>query len=179
MNLSAIEPPKHSNLYSAIDHVPDFPMPGIMFYDISRVLSTRMEDAISEMVALYSKEEWDSIDLIGSIDARGFIFASALAMHTDKNIVMIRKAGKLPPPLVSYKYDLEYGTDTLEMRHGNGNVLLADDVLATGGTLKAAAELCKKSGYHVNGFATFIDLRFLNNFTWQGLQCRSVLQYEE
>ena len=75
-------------------------------------------------------------------------------------------------------YDLEYGTATLHLKHGQGNVIVVDDVAATGGTLYAAADLCVAAGYNVKGFMTLIDLKFLNDFSWNGLNVRSVIQYE-
>jgi adenine phosphoribosyltransferase len=100
-----------------------------------------------------------------------------LAARLDKNIVLIRKAGKLPPPIIVQTYQLEYGSDQIEIKKGIGNVLLVDDVLATGGTFAAAASLCEKAGYNVRGFLTLIDLQYLNKFEWNGMIARSLIQY--
>ncbi len=93
---------------------------------------------------------------------------------------MPRKGGKLPPPFSEKSYDLEYGQATLQLKPGNGNVAIVDDVLATGGTLKAAAELCADAGYTVKSLAVLIDLAFLHDddFNWQGITPRAVMTYE-
>lgn len=161
-----------------ITPVKDFPKEGILFYDISPLLAHRFPQTIEQMAALYDSEFWRTVDVIAGIDARGFLFASALAMHMKKQLVLVRKPGKLPPPVSRYEYDLEYGSDALEMKAGIGKVLIVDDVLATGGTLCAAANLCAHSGYEVSGFATVIDLAHLHNFSWQGITPKSLVRYD-
>ena len=99
-------------------------------------------------------------------------------MQLDKQLVLVRKPGKLPPPVSRYEYALEYGSDALEMKPGNGKVVIIDDVLATGGTLRAAAELCARSGYDVRGFATVIDLPYLHDFSWQEMRPKSLVRYD-
>lgn len=165
-------------LQAYIKNVPDFPIKGIMFRDISPLLREHFGEAIEEMSKLFSAEEWDSIDLIGGIESRGFILAAGLAAVKHKGFVKIRKKGKLPGPVVIRRYGLEYGEDALEMQYGKGRMLVIDDVLATGGTLAAAADLAQESGHDVRGFACLIDLTYLNNFSWNGLKPRTLIQYE-
>ena len=89
----------------------------------------------------------------------------------------MRKKGKLPPPVVDVAYDLEYGTGVLEMQRGEGRLLLVDDVLATGGTLRASADLCGEAGYRVGGLIVLIDLRICPDFVWRELSAKSVIRY--
>lgn len=156
---------------------PDFPEPGVLFRDISPLLAARFTDTVAAMGRLFTQEEIDAVDAFAGIDARGFIFAAALAEHFGKNMVMVRKGGKLPPPAHEKTYLLEYGQARLELKPGQGDVIVLDDVVATGGTLAASADLCSLAGYTVKGFATLIDLRALNSFHWNGLRVRSVFQY--
>ncbi|MCI5050096.1 MAG: adenine phosphoribosyltransferase [Rickettsiales bacterium] len=168
-----------SALKAYIQDVPDFPKPGVTFRDITPLLAEKFTETIEQMAALFDDAMWDETCTVAGVDARGFLFASALAMHKHKRVAIIRKAGKLPPPVVSTSYELEYGEDTLQMKPGTGNVILIDDVLATGGTLQASADLCKQAGYNVIALATVIDLRFLNDFSWNGLKVRSIVQYDD
>lgn len=178
MTLWMSKKPLPQNLQAYVRDVPDFPKPGIMFRDISPLLREHFGETITEMGKLLSKEEWDNIDLIGGIESRGFILAAGLAAVKHKGFVKIRKKGKLPGPVAMRHYGLEYGEDALEMQYGNGRMLIVDDVLATGGTLGAAADLAKESGHTVCGFACLIDLKYLNHFSWQGLVPRTLIQYE-
>jgi adenine phosphoribosyltransferase len=168
-----------NELKTLIQDVPDFPIPGVTFRDISPLLANRFSETIEALAALFTDKEWDDVCTVAGIDARGFLFASAFAFHKRKRFTIIRKKGKLPPPVVSQSYDLEYGSNVLEIKPGQGRVILVDDVLATGGTLAAAAKLCELAGYEVAGLATLIDLRHLNHFRWNGLTVRSLIQYDE
>lgn len=160
--------------------VPDFPKPGILFSDISPLLKTHFNETIDAISELFSEEEWAKIDCIAGIESRGFIFASALAYKHNKGFIKVRKPGKLPNVHASVEYDLEYGTDKLEMQKGDGsNLILLDDLIATGGSMGAAAELCEKVGYKVVGLACLIDLKALNSFVYKEMKVRSVMQFDD
>jgi adenine phosphoribosyltransferase len=142
-----------------IRDVPNFPQPGILFRDIAPLLRHNLTDAVDALSALLDERAWSDIDAVAGIESRGFIFASALALRHHKGFVPIRKQGKLPPPVVCAPYQLEYGTGVLEMQPGTGRLLLVDDVLATGGTLRAAADLAALAGYQVPRSMVLIDLK--------------------
>lgn len=165
------------DLRQHIRDIADFPKPGILFRDIMPLLRERFSDVIAAMSGLLHAQQWASIDAIAGIESRGFILAAALAQFHGKGFVPIRKQGKLPPPIVSVPYDLEYGTGVLEMQQGSGTLLLVDDVLATGGTLEAAAGLCLDAGYEVARLAVLIDLKLVKDFRWQQQPVLSVIQY--
>jgi adenine phosphoribosyltransferase len=129
------------------------------------------------MDQLLSDAEWHEADAVAGIESRGFILGAALAARRAKGFVLVRKKGKLPPPVVDVSYDLEYGSGVLEMQPGRGKLVLVDDVLATGGTLSAAASLCERAGYQVKALAVLIDLHLLAGYSWQGLQARASIHY--
>ncbi|HTE42390.1 MAG TPA: adenine phosphoribosyltransferase [Steroidobacteraceae bacterium] len=164
------------DLREHIVDVPDFPKPGILFRDISPLLRSQLAATTDALSALATDTEWQSVDALVGVESRGFVLASALALRRDKGLIMLRKQGKLPPPTISERYQLEYGTDALEIRPGAGRVLLIDDVLATGGTLRAAADLCARAGYEVAGLLVLIDLR-IAPFEWRSMPARSVIEY--
>ncbi len=164
-----------------VTEVPDFPIQGVNFKDISPLLADQetFRSAIVEMGDLVGKvpDYW-----IG-IDARGFIFASALAVYFGGGVVMCRKKGKLPPPVVSESYSLEYDTSTLEMKDGipdgnKGTAVIVDDVLATGGTLRAVNVLANKAGYDVKDNLVLIDLKYVPKVVDLNLKVRSLISYE-
>ena len=158
------------NYKQYIKDVPDFPKEGISFKDISPLLSSdKFPQMIMDMRKLVQQPDY----WVG-IDARGFLFAGALAYQYCGGVIMCRKKGKLPPPVESYTYQLEYGEDTLEMKQGEGTVVIVDDVYATGGTMEAVEELCKRAGYTVIDKLCFIDLQYLH----EGVKCKSLVQYE-
>lgn len=167
-----------SDLKRYIVDVPDFPKPGILFRDITPLLRTQFEATLQALEALFSPAEWDRVQAVAGVESRGFVLAAGLAARRGKGFVPIRKQGKLPPPVVSAAYALEYGSGVLEMQRGDGRVLLVDDVLATGGTLQASAQLCQTAGYRVCGLGVLIDLRLSGDFVWQGQALRAVIDYD-
>ena len=164
------------NLQSYVRDVPDFPIPGVMFRDISRLLSTKevFQHAVEKMARL---TDLNKVDYVVGIESRGFILGAAMAARFDKGFIPMRKAGKLPPPVQKHSYTLEYGQATLEMSHGSGKVVVIDDVLATGGTLDAAKILCERAGFEVEALAVLINLKFLNQYRFKGKEIPSVLDY--
>ena len=164
-------------LKRAIADVPDFPRPGVLFRDISPLLRDHFGATVQALDALLTEEEWSGIDALAGIESRGFILGAALAMHRGKGFVLVRKQGKLPPPVVDVSYDLEYGSGVLEMQSGQGRLLLIDDVLATGGTMTAAADLCHRAGYQLQALMTLIDLNLIKDYSWRGLRLRAVINY--
>lgn len=162
------------NLLEHTNTIPDFPSPGILFRDISPILAQPqvLHFALEKMTQEIALNE---IDLIIGIESRGFILGSAMAIKFNKGFVPCRKAGKLPPPVKSYSYKLEYGEATLEMRPGQGKALIVDDVLATGGTLEAALYLAKTSGYNVIDACVLINLSKLNQFQFEGKKIKSAI----
>ncbi len=153
------------NLSDFIRNIPDFPKPGIQFKDITPLLANyrAFRSAITQMADHYRSA---GIDVITAAEARGFLLAAPLALELGIGMVPIRKPGKLPFQRHSYSYELEYGTDTLEM-HVDGvepgqRVLVVDDLLATGGTVEACCRMISESGAVVAGCAFLIELGFLN-----------------
>ncbi len=165
------------DLQAVVHEVPDFPQPGILFRDISPLLRHHFAATLAAMEGLFSAEEWRRVDAIVGVDARGFILAAGLAAKRGLGFVPVRKAGKLPPPVTGLAYSLEYGSAQLEMHEGKGCLLLIDDVLATGGSLRAAGELCVQSGYTLCGAAVLADLGIARDVVVQGHPVRSVFSY--
>ncbi len=144
-----------------ITNIPDYPKPGIIFRDITSLIEDAdgLREVVDKFVARYSNVE---IDCVAGIEARGFVLGGAIAHQLGKGMVLVRKKGKLPRETVSQEYSLEYGTDTIEMHKDSikagANVLLVDDLLATGGTSLAAAQLIEKLGGKVVELAFIVDL---------------------
>lgn len=164
-------------LKSHIRNVADFPRPGILFRDIAPLLRHAFGEAIEALSELLDASEWAQVDAIAGIESRGFILASALALRHGKGFVPIRKQGKLPPPVVDVPYQLEYGTGVLEMQPGAGHLLLVDDVLATGGTMQAAASLSELAGYRFFLSVVLVDLKLSPAFRWDRDPVRFVIEY--
>lgn len=147
-----------------IRKIPDFPKKGILFYDITPVLGHK--DLFKKTIDLFVKQyEKENIDMIVGIESRGFIFGSALASRLNTGLCLVRKVGKLPFKTIKKSYDLEYGSDHLEM-HEDGiikgsKVLIVDDLLATGGTASATAQLVEELGGNVVSLAFLIELTSL------------------
>jgi adenine phosphoribosyltransferase len=166
-----------------IREVPDFPKPGILFYDITTLLKDA-EGFRSVIDGLRRHYQSARVDTVLGIEARGFIFAPALAYALGAGFVPVRKPKKLPAECVSVTYDLEYGSDSLEMHKdaiGEGHrVLIVDDLLATGGTAAAAAHIVQKVGGSVAGIGFVIELTFLNGRQkLPGLDVFSLLRYDQ
>ena len=157
-----------------ITEVPDFPIEGINFKDISPLLAD--QQAFISVVTDMGRRVRNPDYWIG-IDSRGYIFASALALHFGGGVVCARKEGKTPGDKISVSYDLEYGSATLEIQEGNGEVVIVDDVLATGGTLKATNELAERAGYSVVGNLVLVDLQDVPRVDNFNLDVRSIIQY--
>ena len=174
-----------------ITEVPDFPEEGVNFKDISPLLASNevLSEVINRMGALIidvsegapgprASRGRKPPDYWIGIDSRGFLFASALAFHWGGGVVMCRKEGKLPPPVTRKRYQLEYGTEWVEMKEGTGTAVIVDDVFATGGTLQATNDLAKMVGYDVIDNLVLIDLQYLPRAEDFNLEVRSLIQYE-
>ena len=170
------------NLKQLIREVPDFPKPGINFYDITTLL--KHPDGLRQTVdALAAEYKGEKVDTVIGVEARGFIFAPALAYHLGAGFVPVRKPRKLPAECASISYDLEYGQDTLEIHRdavGNGHrVIIADDLLATGGTARAVCDLVEGLGGTVAGLVFVVELEFLAGRTkLEGYDVRSLIKYQ-
>ena len=169
------------HLKSLIREVSDFPKPGINFYDITTLLKhpEGFRDTVNALAAEFEGEHVDSV--IG-IEARGFIFAPALAYHLGTGFVPVRKPKKLPAECASISYDLEYGQDTLQIHRdavGDGHrVIIADDLLATGGTARAVVDLVEQLGGTVVGLVFVVELEFLpGRDKLKGYDVRSLIKY--
>ena len=169
------------HLKAKIRHVPDFPKPGILFYDITTLLcdAQGFRDTVDALAAPYMGED---IDLVVGIESRGFILGAAVANALGCGFVPIRKPGKLPAATHRETYQLEYGSDALEIHQdvcGNHQrILVVDDVLATGGTARAAIDLARKAGGKIIGAAFLIELDVLNGRSkLAGEPVYSVLRY--
>jgi adenine phosphoribosyltransferase len=169
-------------LFELIRAVPDFPQPGVTFRDITPLLADA--DGFAHCIDLLAAPWRDAgVQVVCGIESRGFIFGAALADRLRSGFVPLRKPGKLPPPVVSAQYQLEYGSDALEMRadapHGGERVLIVDDVLATGGTLAAARSLVEKAGMRPVGAGVLIELGALTGRARWGedLPLHALLRY--
>ena len=171
-----------NHLRELIREVPDFPKPGINFYDITTLLK-HPQGLKNTVDALAAEYEGTRVDAVLGVEARGFIFAPALAYHLGTGFVPVRKPRKLPAECASISYDLEYGQDTLEIHRdaiGNGHrVLIADDLLATGGTAKAVVDLVEQLGGKVVGLVFVVELEFLSGRKkLEGYEVKSLIKYQ-
>ena len=169
------------HLKALIREVPDFPKPGINFYDITTLLK-HPEGLRNTVDALAAEYEGQAVDSVIGVEARGFIFAPALAYHLGAGFVPVRKPKKLPSECASISYDLEYGQDTLQIHKdavGDGHrVIIADDLLATGGTARAVVDLVEQLGGTVAGLVFVVELEFLpGREKLAGYDVRSLIKY--
>ena len=169
------------NIKDHIRAIPDFPKPGILFYDISTLLQhakawQETVDQLTEKIRPYAPDR-----LIG-IESRGFLVAAPLAVRLGIGFSMVRKKGKLPGETTSYTYDLEYGSDTIEIQadalHAGQKVVVLDDLLATGGTAVAAVELLRSAGANVLAAGFIIELNFLHGRNRLDMPVHSLAEYE-
>jgi adenine phosphoribosyltransferase len=168
-------------LKSLIRDIPDFPKPGILFRDITPLLANASGIALA-VELLANPFRGKNIDLVVGAESRGFIFGTAVACCLSAGFGLVRKPGKLPHQRISMTYDLEYGKDTLEMHADTiakgQRVLIVDDLLATGGTMKACCDLVHKLGGEIAGIAVLIELTALKGRDRLPYDVHSVLKYE-
>ena len=147
-------------LWSGIRTVQDFPKPSICFYDLTPLFMNNLVELTDALIASIPAEQLAEVESFVAVEARGFVLASLLAQRTGKGLLLVRKAGKLPPPVIGVGYSLEYGVDRLEISADiqPQKVIIVDDVLATGGTLKAVNQLMHKCEHTVLGASIFLDL---------------------
>ncbi len=169
------------DLRARIREIPDFPKPGILFYDITTLLkdAAAFKEAIDLMVEPYRS---DGIDIVVGMESRGFIFSAPLAYQLGAGLVPVRKLGKLPAEVLSVEYALEYGSNTLEIHRDaiqpGQRVLVVDDLLATGGTVKGTIELVERLQGEIAGLAFLVELDFLKGRErLEGHKVTSVIRY--
>jgi len=162
-----------------IREVPDFPEPGVNFKDIAPILES--PEAFISLARHFARMLSPDVTHLMAIESRGFILGAALAQHLNVSLVLVRKPGKLPPPTLKLEYELEYGQDAIEMHQGalssNDHVAIIDDVLATGGTANATAQLCEKAGATVEGFYFLIEIEALKGRQKLFSPVHSFIQY--
>ena len=169
------------SLRAQIREVPDFPKPGILFYDITTLLN--QPDAFREAIELMNEPFKDEqIDIVVGMESRGFIFSAPMALHLGAGFVPVRKLGKLPSETISVEYELEYGTNTLEVHRDairpGQRVLIVDDLLATGGTVLGTIELVKQLKGEIVGLSFLVELGFLKGRErLDGYRINSVIAY--
>jgi adenine phosphoribosyltransferase len=169
------------SLRAKIREVPDFPKPGILFYDITTLLrdAAAFREAIELMTEPFRE---DGVDIVVGMESRGFIFSAPMALHLEAGFVPVRKLGKLPSETISVEYELEYGTNTLEVHRDairpRQRVLIVDDLLATGGTVMGTIELVKRLKGEIVGLSFLVELGFLNGRErLDGYRIHSVIGY--
>ena len=172
-----------NNLKKLIREIPDYPKPGILFYDLTTLLKDKrgFHELIDALCAHYAEAR---VDVVAGIEARGFIFGPALAYSLGAGFVPVRKPKKLPAKTSSVTYQLEYGTDTLEIHEDavqrGQHVIVCDDLLATGGTAAATVKLVRQLGGELVGAAFAVELTFLNGRSkLPGIDVMSLIQYDK
>lgn len=169
------------NLKDHIATVPDFPKPGILFYDISTLLAhpVAWQETVHRLSDAVSRHK---PDVLAGIESRGFLVAAPLALSLSLGFVMVRKRGKLPGKTIPFTYDLEYGSDTIEIQadaiQPGQRVVVLDDLLATGGTMRAASDLIRNVGGDVRGGACIIELAFLRGRDKQNMPMTTLISYD-
>lgn len=170
------------DLKAHIRQVPDFPKPGIQFYDVSTLLAHADAWAVT-MGRLANAVRAHQPDLLIGIESRGFLVAAPLALKLGCGFAMVRKRGKLPGPTIRHEYDLEYGTDVIEIQKDaitpGQRVVVLDDLLATGGTMAAAISLLREVGADVRGAAFIIELAFLKGREKIDVPVTTLVSYDE
>ena len=183
VNMQAARGGNCEHLKKLIREVPDFPKPGILFYDITTLLKDKV--GFATLIDALSEHYLNSgIDLVLGIEARGFIFGPALAYRLNAGFVPIRKPRKLPAETVKWTYELEYGQDTLEIHKDaiqpGQRVIIVDDLLATGGTANACVHLAKSLGANIAGMGFVVELDFLEGRKkFDGTEVFSLLHYDK
>lgn len=169
------------DLDQAIRKIPDFPKPGILFYDITGIITNpgAFRACMDEIKEIYRDGKFDAV---AAVESRGFVFAAPLALELGLPLLLVRKKGKLPGKVLSRSYSLEYGESVLEVKPEDvpkgGNILLVDDLLATGGTLSAAAMLLEEAGARVEDVFCVVGLPFLNPAAkLTGRRIRTLIDY--
>jgi adenine phosphoribosyltransferase len=173
------------NIKDHIRGIPDFPKPGILFYDISTLLAHADAWQVAMGRVAHAVRKFQP-DIVAGIESRGFLVAAPLALKLGSGFIMLRKKGKLPGKTVRYDYSLEYGTDSIEIQEDaiqpGQRVVVVDDLLATGGTMAAGISLLRQVGAEVVGVSTLIELNFLpgrQRLEGMGVPVTSLVSYDE
>lgn len=167
------------NYKDKIVDVPNWPVDGVTFKDITPLLAD-WETLMAVMDDMSIITDSVQANFIAGIESRGFIFGAGIASLNNMGFIPVRKAGKLPPPVVGIDSTKEYGHEYLEVKEGSGDIIIVDDVLATGGTLRATEQLLKEAGYNVVGAVVLIDLAYLHEEILIGGQpVQSLIKYNE
>jgi adenine phosphoribosyltransferase len=164
-----------------IEDVPNWPAEGVLFKDITPLLADReaFNEAMDELSIIIDNLD-NRVDLVAGIESRGFIFGAAASALNGLGFIPVRKEGKLPPPVEYIDSTKEYGNEVLEVKAGSGDVIIVDDVLATGGTLRATEQLLIEAGYNVVGAIVVIDLTYLHGeILIGGKPVQSLIKYDE
>lgn len=169
------------NYKDFITDVPNWPAEGVLFKDITPLLADQkvFNSAIDDLSVLVEELDVEP-NLVAGIESRGFIFGVGVATINGNGFIPVRKEGKLPPPVEYIDSTKEYGTEVLEVKTGSGDIIIVDDVLATGGTLRATEQLLTEAGYNVVGAIVLIDLAYLHSEILIGGQpVQSLIKYDE